>query len=74
MEKIVKITNVLCHTLHKKSLDILNALDSVLMAKIGIEMVKAAYRGGEVFLMPLFLHHCSRITFTIRLLKYMKQL
>ena len=74
MEKTVKITNVLGHTLQKKYLDILNALDSVLTAKVGTKMVEAAYRGGEVFLMPLFLHHCSRITFTIRLLKYMKQL
>ena len=29
MEKIMKITDVLCQTLQKKSLDILNALDSV---------------------------------------------
>ena len=29
MEKITKITNVLCQTLKKKSLDILNALDTV---------------------------------------------
>ena len=29
MEKIMKITDVLCHILQRKSLDILNALDSV---------------------------------------------
>jgi hypothetical protein len=29
MEKIMKITDVLCQTLQRKSLDILNALDSV---------------------------------------------
>lgn len=34
MEKIMKITDVLCQTLQKKSIDILNALDSVSNTKV----------------------------------------
>ena len=34
MEKIMKITDVLCQTLQKKSIDILNALDSVTNTKV----------------------------------------
>jgi hypothetical protein len=34
MEKIMKITNVLCQTLQRKSIDILNALDSVSNTKV----------------------------------------
>ena len=34
MEKIMKITDVLCQTLQKKSLDILNALDSLSNTKV----------------------------------------
>ena len=34
MEKIMKITDVLCQTLQKKSLDILNALDLVSTTKV----------------------------------------
>jgi len=34
MEKIMKITDVLCQTLQKKSIDILNAVDSVSTTKV----------------------------------------
>ena len=34
MEKIMKITDVLCHTLQKKSMDILNVVDSVSTTKV----------------------------------------
>jgi hypothetical protein len=34
MEKIMKITDVLCQTLQSKSIDILNALDSVSNTKV----------------------------------------
>jgi hypothetical protein len=40
MEKIMKITDVLCQTLQRKSIDILNALDSVSNTKVLLGKLK----------------------------------